>query len=72
MPSIVVRTTTCAALLAAPILVLAQGSILPQQRDAAGNVMEPLGQVLITREAGPAGLYECTRDGNWCLSLIHI
>ena len=30
MPSIVVRTTTCAALLAAPILVLAQGSILPQ------------------------------------------
>lgn len=67
MPPIVVRTTVCAALLAAPILVLAQGSILPQQRDAAGNVMEPLGQVLITREAGPAGLYECTRDGNWCV-----
>ena len=46
MPSIPVRAALCAALLATPLLVLAQSSILPQQRDAAGNVMEPLGQVL--------------------------
>jgi len=30
MPPIVARTTVCAALLATPALVLAQGSILPQ------------------------------------------
>ncbi|PJL59079.1 hypothetical protein [Stenotrophomonas maltophilia] len=67
MPLIVARTILCAALLATPVLALAQGSILPQQRDAAGNVMEPLGQVLIANEEGPAGLYDCTRDGNWCV-----
>lgn len=47
MPPVLARTTVCVALLATPMLALAQGSILPQQRDAAGNVMEPLGQVLI-------------------------
>lgn len=67
MHSVIARATMCAALLATPPLVLAQSSILPQQRDAAGNVMEPLGQVLIAAETGPAGLYECTRDGNWCI-----
>ncbi|WP_419965083.1 hypothetical protein [Stenotrophomonas geniculata] len=67
MPTIVVRTIVCVALLATPVLVLAQDSILPQQRDAAGNVMEPLGQVLIASETGPSGLYDCTRDGNWCV-----
>lgn len=67
MPTIVVRTIVCVALLAPPVLVLAQGSVLPQQRDAAGNVMEPLGQVLIASETGPSGLYDCTRDGNWCV-----
>lgn len=67
MPSIPVRAALCAALLATPLLVLAQSSILPQQRDAAGNVMEPLGQVLIASETGPSGLYDCTRDGNWCV-----
>lgn len=50
-----------------PLLALAQSAILPQQRDAAGNVMEPLGQVLIASETGPSGLYDCTRDGNWCV-----
>jgi hypothetical protein len=29
--------------------------------------MEPLGQVLIASETGPSGLYDCTRDGNWCV-----
>ena len=67
MPPVLARTTVCVALLATPMLALAQGSILPQQRDAAGNVMEPLGQVLIAHETGPAGLYDCTRDGNWCV-----
>ncbi|WP_414610050.1 hypothetical protein [Stenotrophomonas geniculata] len=67
MPTIVVRTIVCVALLATPVLVLAQDSILPQQRDAAGNVMEPLGQVLIASETGPSGLYDCTRDSNWCV-----
>ncbi len=67
MPSIPVRAALCAALLATPLLVLAQSSILPQQRDAAGTVMEPLGQVLIASETGPSGLYDCTRDGNWCV-----
>lgn len=67
MPTIVVRTIVCVALLAPPVLVLAQGSILPQQRDAAGNVIEPLGQVLIASETGPSGLYDCTRDSNWCV-----
>lgn len=67
MPTIVVRTIVCVALLAPPVLVLAQDSILPQQRDAAGNVMEPLGQVLIASETGPSGLYDCTRDSNWCV-----
>ena len=47
MPPVLARTTVCVALLATPMLALTQGSILPQQRDAAGNVMEPLGQVLI-------------------------
>ena len=50
-----------------PLLALAQSAILPQQRDTAGNVMEPLGQVLIASETGPSGLYDCTRDGNWCM-----
>ncbi|HEL4246377.1 TPA: hypothetical protein UM790_003960, partial [Stenotrophomonas maltophilia] len=67
MPTIVARATLCATLLATPALALAQGSILPQQRDAAGNVMEPLGQVLVADETGPAGLYDCTRDGSWCV-----
>ncbi|KRG50775.1 hypothetical protein [Stenotrophomonas beteli] len=67
MPPVLPRATVCAALLASPLLALAQSSILPQQRDAAGNVMEPLGQVLITQETGPAGLYDCTRDGTWCV-----
>ena len=67
MPPIIARTTVCAALLATPALVLAQGSILSQQRDAAGNVMEPLGQVLMAHEKGPAGMYYCTRDGVWCV-----
>ncbi|MDH2180294.1 hypothetical protein N5J73_14895 [Stenotrophomonas sp. GD03654] len=67
MPTATARATLYAALLATPVLVLAQGSILPQQRDAAGNVMEPLGQVLIASETGPSGLYDCTRDGNWCV-----
>ncbi len=42
MPIIVARTTMGVALLATPLLALAQSAILPQQRDAAGNVMEPL------------------------------
>ncbi|MEW6384044.1 MAG: hypothetical protein AB1514_08760, partial [Pseudomonadota bacterium] len=67
MPIIVARTTMGVALLATPLLALAQSAILPQQRDAAGNVMEPLGQVLIASETGPSGLYDCTRDGNWCM-----
>ncbi|WP_313138943.1 hypothetical protein [Stenotrophomonas sp.] len=57
-----------ALLLASPALALARGSILPQQRDAAGNVMGPLGQVLrVDERGGPSGLYECTRDGFWCV-----
>lgn len=67
MPITVARTFLCAAWLATPLLGLAQNTILPQQRDAAGNVMEPLGQVLIADETGPAGLYDCTRDGTWCV-----
>lgn len=67
MPIAVARTFLCVVLLATPLLALAHNAILPQQRDAAGNVMEPLGHVLITPEAGPAGLYECTQDGNWCV-----
>ena len=67
MPTAAARATLCTALLATPLLALAQGAILPQQRDAAGNVMEPLGQVLIASETGPSGLYDCTRDGNWCV-----
>ncbi len=58
MPSIVARTTVCVALLATPMLALAQGSILPQQRDAAGNVMEPLGQVLMPMRRGRWGSFE--------------
>ncbi len=69
MPIIVARTTMGVALLATPLLALAQSAILPQQRDTAGNVMEPLGQVLIAGETGPSGLYDCTRDGNWCVRL---
>lgn len=57
-----------AVLLATPALALAQGAILPQQRDGAGNVLEPLGQVLrVDERGGPSGLYECTRDGDWCV-----
>ncbi|VTQ77604.1 Uncharacterised protein [Stenotrophomonas maltophilia] len=67
MPTAAARATLCTALLAIPLLALAQSAILPQQRDAAGNVMEPLGQVLIASETGPSGLYDCTRDGNWCV-----
>ncbi len=67
MPTAAVCATLCTALLATPLLALAQSAILPQQRDAAGNVMEPLGQVLIASETGPSGLYDCTRDGNWCV-----
>ncbi|QHE21528.1 hypothetical protein GS396_11785 [Stenotrophomonas maltophilia] len=67
MPTATALATLYVALLATPVLVLAQDSILPQQRDAAGNVMEPLGQVLIASETGPSGLYDCTRDGNWCV-----
>lgn len=67
MPTAAARAILCVVVLATPVLVLAQGSILPQQRDAAGNVMEPLGQVLIASETGPSGLYDCTRDGNWCV-----
>ncbi|WP_414493280.1 hypothetical protein [Stenotrophomonas maltophilia] len=67
MPTAAARASLSAALLATPLLVLAQGSILPQQHDAVGNVMEPLGQVLIASETGPSGLYDCTRDGNWCV-----
>lgn len=66
MPTIVIRATLSAALLATPLLALAQASILPQQRDAAGNVMEPLGQVLRTSETGASGMYYCTRDQAWC------
>ncbi|MBH1637628.1 hypothetical protein I5U65_21325 [Stenotrophomonas maltophilia] len=67
MPTAAARATLCTALLAIPLLALAQSAILPQQRDAAGNVMEPLGQVLIAGETGPSGLYDCTRDSNWCV-----
>ncbi|PZS93944.1 hypothetical protein [Stenotrophomonas maltophilia] len=67
MPTAAARATLCTALLATPLLALAQGAILQHQRDAAGNVMEPLGQVLIASETGPSGLYDCTRDGNWCV-----
>lgn len=67
MPTAAARATLCTALLAIPLLALAQSAILPQQRDAAGNVMEPLGQVLIASETGPSGLYDCTRDSNWCV-----
>ncbi len=56
MPTAAVCATLCTALLATPLLALAQSAILPQQRDAAGNVMEPLGQVLIASETGPSGL----------------
>lgn len=62
MPIAVARTALCAALLATPLLALAQASILPQQRDAAGNVMEPLGQVL-----DATGMRSCTSDGAWCV-----
>ena len=67
MPTAAARATLCVVLLAVPALALAQASILPQQRDAAGNVMEPLGQLLVADETGPMGLYDCTRDGNWCV-----
>lgn len=67
MPTAAARANLCTALLAIPLLALAQSAILPQQRDAAGNVMEPLGQVLIASETGPSGLYDCTRDSNWCV-----
>ena len=67
MPTAAARATLCTALLAIPLLALAQSAILPQQRDAAGNVIEPLGQVLIASETGPSGLYDCTRDSNWCV-----
>lgn len=69
MPLAVIRTAVCAALLAAPALVLAQPSILPQQRDAAGNVMEPLGQVLLPDEDGQERLQWCTADHAWCVAL---
>ncbi|HEL3816362.1 TPA: hypothetical protein UMY79_003270 [Stenotrophomonas maltophilia] len=62
MPITVARSVLCTAWLATPLLALAQGSILPQQRDAAGNVMEPLGQVL-----DAAGVRHCTADGAWCV-----
>ncbi|MBK0028423.1 hypothetical protein IAE57_19875 [Stenotrophomonas sp. S48] len=65
------RTALAALLLASPVLALAQGSILPQQRDAAGNVMEPLGQVLrVDERGGPSGLYDCTDDGAWCVRVL--
>jgi hypothetical protein len=67
MPITVARSVLFAAWLATPLLALAQSSILPQQRDAAGNVMEPLGQVLLAHEKGPVGMYHCTRDGAWCV-----
>ncbi|HDS1533814.1 hypothetical protein ACVMVB_18665 [Stenotrophomonas maltophilia] len=67
MPTAGARAILCVVVLATPLLALAQSAILPQQRDAAGNVMEPLGQVLIASETGPSGLYDCTRDGNWCV-----
>ncbi|MGF6416577.1 hypothetical protein ABH900_000038 [Stenotrophomonas sp. AN71] len=60
------RATLCAALLATPMLAAAQGSILPQQRDAAGNVMEPLGQVLEQSGQGDARMHYCTLDRAWC------
>ncbi len=60
-----------ALLLASPVLAMAQGSILPQQRDAAGNVMEPLGQaVRVDEHGGPSGLYDCTGDGAWCVRVL--
>ncbi|WP_200848062.1 hypothetical protein, partial [Rhizobium sp. 18055] len=62
MPTLVARATLCAALLATPLLVLAQSAILPQQRDAAGNVMEPLGQVLEQGGQGEARMQYCTLD----------
>ncbi|UXA55118.1 hypothetical protein M0D46_08455 [Xanthomonas prunicola] len=57
------------ALLALPPLALAHadGSILPQQRDNTGNVMEPLGQVRRADEQGQSRLYFCTRDAAWCV-----
>jgi len=67
MPTIVARATLCAALLATPLLVLAQSAILPQQRDAAGNVMEPLGQVLEQGGQGEARMQYCTLDRAWCV-----
>ncbi|WP_171957400.1 hypothetical protein [Stenotrophomonas maltophilia] len=67
MPSIPVRAALCAALLATPLLVLAQSSILPQQRDAAGNVMEPLGQVLEQGGQGEVRTQYCTLDRVWCV-----
>lgn len=39
MPIAVARTFLCVVLLATPLLALAHNAILPQQRDAAGNVM---------------------------------
>ncbi|WMJ69564.1 hypothetical protein [Stenotrophomonas sp. 24(2023)] len=65
------KTVSCTAgyvaLLALPLLASAQPSVLPQQRDAAGNVVEPLGQVLDDRGQGEARLQFCTRDRVWCV-----
>ena len=67
MPTAAARATLCVVLLASPVLALAQGSILPQQRDAAGNVMEPLGQVLEQSGQGEARMQYCTLDRAWCV-----
>jgi len=63
------RAAWLALLLSMPVLASAQGSILPQQRDAAGNVMEPLGQVLLPGEDGGDRLQNCTADRAWCVAL---
>ncbi|WP_022972793.1 hypothetical protein [Xanthomonas maliensis] len=61
--------TALSALLGLPTLARADGSILPQQRDNTGNVMEPLGQVLRADAQGQSRLYFCTRDAAWCVRI---
>lgn len=69
MQNTITPATLGALLLAMPWWALAQASVLPQQRDAAGNVMEPLGQVLRKDENGQQRLFHCTADRDWCLSV---
>ena len=70
MHTTISRAAWLALLLSTPALASAQASILPQQRDAAGNVMEPLGQVLLPGEDGQERLQSCTADRAWCVAVL--